>query len=148
MELLQVPRLPIPLVQGVPQPPRLDALADHHDHQVVVQVAHFSGDAGFIAGFGGDEHQAARLAHLFQNLIQALPEQVSGVGVFILTVLPRPDDVEQGVDGLTLLLGNGCSPPPAQRPGSRPRCPTGRRCGRTRRTARPGSPGCPRSWRR
>ena len=107
MELLQVPGLAVALVQRIPQPLGLDALTDHHDHQVVVQVAHLSGDAGFIAGFGGDEHEAARLAHLFQDLIQPLPEQVGGIRVLILTVLPFSDDIEQGVHGLALLLAAG-----------------------------------------
>ena len=74
-----------------------DALLGHEHHHMVGKVRNFIDGFSPILRFGGDDDLGAFLAHLFQNLVQALLEQVSGVGA--LGQVPFPA-FQQSVEAL------------------------------------------------
>ena len=60
-----------------------NALLHHHNGEVIYQIGDFINGFAVVAVLCRDDRFAALLAHLFQDLVQTLVEQVAGVGAFL-----------------------------------------------------------------
>ena len=56
-----------------------NAHLDHEHHDVVGQISDLVNGFFFVVVLGGDDDLGALLAHLFQDLVQALLEEIGGV---------------------------------------------------------------------
>ena len=57
-----------------------DAGLDHQDHDVIGEVGDLVDGLLFVLGLGGDDDLGALLTHLFEDLVEALVEQIAGIG--------------------------------------------------------------------
>ena len=64
-----------------------DALLDHQHHHMVGKIRDLVDGLRPVMVLGGDDHLGALLAHLFQDLVDALLEQVGGVRTLCMKVI-------------------------------------------------------------
>ncbi len=88
----------------------------HEDGQVVEEVADLAHQPVPVAVLGGDHHLRRLLAHLLQDLVQALLEEVGGVGAGAGPGLAVPDHLQKP---------RQVTGPEAKGPSAAPRAPSG-----------------------
>ena len=81
-----------------------DAQLQHQHHDMVGQVADLVDGLGLVLGLAGDDDLGGLLAHLLQNLVQALLEEVRGVGPLLGVGLAAGQHLHQGVQGEGVVL--------------------------------------------
>ena len=80
------------------------AVLEHQHHYMVSQVCDLIDGFLLILGLGGDDHLGALLAHLFQNLIQALLKEIGSVGALFFLRLSALDQRHQRLQREILLV--------------------------------------------
>ena len=83
-----------------------DALLGHQHHHVIGQIRDLIDRLAPILGLGGDDDLGALLAHLFEDLVEPLVEQIAGVGALGPGLLPLPQQlIERAQAELAPLIG-------------------------------------------